>query len=471
MRHLLIALTLLFALGSPAAPLHAQAQPALPISRASIEWLAHDNEVVAVARLKAQKHYDVELEVLELIKGPPGLRTLLFRDHYNFWTFGDGDVLVCCRPTGTQGLFKLDYVDGDRPVFKLDGSERRARDVSGKSVAQHDHILAAARRGREPGAPAIRRMAMISVDAAAQVGRPSNLLVVPRVPEVERAARELTTSDDEDTALTALGILYHFGHTPHPDNVPAVRKALESDTYADTLEHYRWRYAVLHVRDTAYQVLSAWQVQAPPPAKYVALPQHTPVGRNKLVALPLALLAVTLLAALAGRDRRLSRGLGVLGLILFAAVVTLWVRSYRWSDELVHATGQTEREFWTHRGHLVTAGFAQGHPPQPLSVGSFPQHQHRTSLKEWYKQRSSAFLGFEYVESYVPRPDTPRLTTNYRAIVLPLWPIALLLLPLPLWWLAGARQSRLRRRLGLCQTCGYDLRHSEGRCPECGTER
>jgi len=47
----------------------------------------------------------------------------------------------------------------------------------------------------------------------------------------------------------------------------------------------------------------------------------------------------------------------------------------------------------------------------------------------------------------------------------------LLLLPYTLWIATKARTIRARRRLvkrGLCLNCGYDLRGSAGRCPECG---
>ena len=60
---------------------------------------------------------------------------------------------------------------------------------------------------------------------------------------------------------------------------------------------------------------------------------------------------------------------------------------------------------------------------------------------------------------------------NQRGVVVPLWAVALSALALPVVRLAfGLRRRRVRRRVARnqCPRCGYDLRATLGRCPECG---
>jgi hypothetical protein len=48
------------------------------------------------------------------------------------------------------------------------------------------------------------------------------------------------------------------------------------------------------------------------------------------------------------------------------------------------------------------------------------------------------------------------------------WLVAAAAMPVPILWIARRRRERLRRERGLCMKCGYDLRGSVERCPECG---
>lgn len=64
------------------------------------------------------------------------------------------------------------------------------------------------------------------------------------------------------------------------------------------------------------------------------------------------------------------------------------------------------------------------------------------------------------------------LNGNWRAactIRLPHWFLVIVTAVLPSVWLTRLRRARHRKRLGLCLHCGYDLRASKDRCPECGT--
>jgi hypothetical protein len=48
------------------------------------------------------------------------------------------------------------------------------------------------------------------------------------------------------------------------------------------------------------------------------------------------------------------------------------------------------------------------------------------------------------------------------------WLLAAVSAPLPGVWLARRFRSARRRAQGVCRRCGYDLRATPGRCPECG---
>jgi hypothetical protein len=69
---------------------------------------------------------------------------------------------------------------------------------------------------------------------------------------------------------------------------------------------------------------------------------------------------------------------------------------------------------------------------------------------------------------WFPRWESPGRRAVYGLTLLfcaILWPGVLIILPgVPWMW----RYSRTAPRHGQCRGCGYDLRGSEGRCPECG---
>jgi hypothetical protein len=55
-------------------------------------------------------------------------------------------------------------------------------------------------------------------------------------------------------------------------------------------------------------------------------------------------------------------------------------------------------------------------------------------------------------------------------LYVPAWLVFSLTFLLPAWWCMSFARRYRREKQGVCMVCGYDLRATPQRCPECGTE-
>ncbi len=160
--------------------------------------------------------------------------------------------------------------------------------------------------------------------------------------------------------------------------------------------------------------------------------------------------------------RKGTTALLVLGLVLS---IMLWAATYFFSIAII-CDGGTVWEFskgYIGRTILISSGYVHD------SIGGYsiygasyfnPSSPHFDPLRAW---KSRAFDGWETIW-------TPKLKLKPLRIVIPLWIPTLLFLTLTIAFMRGPLRRRGRRRKGLCLTCGYDLRGTPERCPECGRE-
>lgn len=203
--------------------------------------------------------------------------------------------------------------------------------------------------------------------------------------------------------------------------------------------------------------------------------------------------------------RSVVAAISLLLLIAFAIVVSTWVRSYFVIDEwsmanedgqviavvsyqgAIHHTragnsaatrrwsydahdvpeGATWAHFYTTPGNVTWRrfGFARIQRGAPLVAGQgMPFGTPPGGMAAANKPAAWGTAGMPARYSVAPWLMVP----PYDAWIIPYWPLAVATGALPLLWFPRFLRRAYRRRKGLCASCGYDLRASGDRCPECG---
>jgi hypothetical protein len=172
-----------------------------------------------------------------------------------------------------------------------------------------------------------------------------------------------------------------------------------------------------------------------------------------------------------------------LSVSLSLAAAVLWFRSNRTHDVFVwETTGGKHIELTSFSGQVrITEvdNWARPQGYQHFTIETCPNYYplfgNRYIAGPWYFPGVHFHSGSERVSFNVNinRATIWRTPLKYRLYAFPFaLPVALGAV-YPAWRVWGARRRRLlqekRRIAGLCIHCGYDLRASPERCPECGT--
>ena len=183
--------------------------------------------------------------------------------------------------------------------------------------------------------------------------------------------------------------------------------------------------------------------------------------------------------------------LAALSLLMCVATVVLWVRSYSVQDSFSGIHGEMIGDDAYHRVSY------EGHSVQGVNVLQIHAADYRKPFggEQMFKEdvdsgftkvswrhvspRQFSFnynpdvrnrpllyrLGFRFSHSMIDASPSP----GYSEARIPDWFLAVITAILPAIFLWRVYRNRREIRAGLCASCGYDLRATPDRCPECGT--
>jgi hypothetical protein len=162
--------------------------------------------------------------------------------------------------------------------------------------------------------------------------------------------------------------------------------------------------------------------------------------------------------------------------VLFAAIWVLWVRGYAASDNFNWHDAEEREDYGPFRPYLcmddstIISASGQLNVQRQIIETNYRSEWYRPGVRITRGEADTTDRGFHW-DSYGKVAEQ----SVYRKFVfdLPAWSVAAMLSILPSFrvikFIIGrARRRRLSPKRGLCLRCGYDLRATPDRCPECG---
>lgn len=165
-------------------------------------------------------------------------------------------------------------------------------------------------------------------------------------------------------------------------------------------------------------------------------------------------------------------------LVLCIAASAMWFRSYIQLDDISFAGPWHTHNFSSVRGRLFFQWGWSTHENDQNAVSG----EYARGGFFWDTASSGATLvvepmsrgwrlgGFDYFSWQANRVNAAgQPTVGEHVVIVPWWFLTGAFVILHIRWVIQTRRRVWRARVGRCLSCGYDLRATPDRCPECGT--
>jgi hypothetical protein len=149
----------------------------------------------------------------------------------------------------------------------------------------------------------------------------------------------------------------------------------------------------------------------------------------------------------------LGNAVAVVALTMFLTLMILWTLSFHGNNAFeLHGPGDVSLAFSSKDGRFMLGVFEADN----------------NTRRWWWRPRHASIADLLMGDS-----DIDFIGDLWGwGFALPYWLLAgFTVIPMAWWFFVFRERLERQRRVshGLCMECGYDLRHAQGRCPECGT--